>query len=154
MMLFIVLGRRRVRLAIIALIAFALIKGRPGVAALIGGAALLLGLPCIGIVVAIMATNHHPFGGTVESAVETVNGLQYFPSDQQFTPTVGGGPVTWSVTLRPMLFIVCGGMALLILAAQRGLSHSAGRRAASNLAGVRGTADSGTVVRRQCSLPI
>jgi hypothetical protein len=116
-------------IGVLALVAFALMKGRPGIAALIGGTAFLLVLPCIGIVVALLAWSHSSVG-MVEHAQMTANGLQYLSSDRPFAKTVSGGQTTWSIALRPVLFIVVGGMALLVLAARRGLTHSAagGRR--------------------------
>jgi hypothetical protein len=116
-------------IGVFALVALALMKGRPGVAALIGGTAFLIVLPCIGIVVALLAWSHSSVG-MVEHAQMTANGLQYFPSDRPFAQTVSGGQTTWSIALRPALFIVCGGMALLVLTARRGLTHSpaGGRR--------------------------
>jgi hypothetical protein len=112
-----------------ALVIFALMKGRPRFAAFVAGGAFLL-LIGIGILAAIFATyaSRHDVvvtssptwsGGRVMDATQvTVNGAQ------QSQPFAGGVRTSWDISLAPMLFLVCGSVALLIIAARRGFANS------------------------------
>ena len=135
-------------LGMFALAVFAAIKGRPGIAALIVGAGLFVAFACVSVasifwsmsprvVPGVVESTHIAPDGTqywvsdqvAQSGVEhsqwTPDGKQFWPSDTAIVPPVNVGNTTWFIALKPALFIGVGVIALLFVAARRGLGHSA-----------------------------
>jgi hypothetical protein len=111
---------------VIGLMGWAIVKGRVGAAVLIAGMAficLLFG----GVVVAMFATysqrrvaSHAEMYNTYP--IESAQFIDSVPTPESFTTSIRP---TWMIAATPLLFIVVGVVALLVLVAKRGLAHGA-----------------------------
>jgi hypothetical protein len=130
LILMIILGGGAV---VLGLILFAVAKGRPGLAALVGALAILpvLAIVAVGALIFTVRSDHTPAIAIMsEPGVASMSHAQSgaemsfntFPQTQ-FTPSEVH--TTWKIAFAPVLFMVFGGVALLILAGKRGFGQAA-----------------------------
>lgn len=122
--IFLLLLLAAVGIGVIVLIGIAIANGRIGVAAIIGGLTVFLGIPAAFMSVLFIAYQaHRSTSGWISSPPQiTIESPHQF-SDFQYQTT--SNPPTWAIALRPMLGIAIVFIVFLFLLARRGMGHAA-----------------------------